>query len=44
MKNKKIVAIYCRISTIDEEQECCTIDEQQKLLNKYTDSITFRKE
>ena len=32
MNKKKIIAIYCRVSTIEQAEEGYSIDEQQRLL------------
>ena len=32
MNKKKIIAIYCRVSTIEQAEEGYSIDEQERLL------------
>ena len=37
MGENKIVAIYCRVSTIEQAEEGYSIDEQNRLLSEYCD-------
>ena len=35
LKKKKIIAIYCRVSTIEQAEEGYSIDEQERLLEEW---------
>ena len=41
MNKKKIIAIYCRVSTIEQAEEGYSIDEQQRLLIEYANKMGY---